>query len=123
MNGARYHSITLELDPMASDGTYQLKFSTTPGMSTSITELRMGDLDALAGVLGEREGGEEAEALAVHRGIADSLNDARRVAGLPARRQPQDKRVVHHIDGDATNNDVSNLVITESPAKTTGERS
>ena len=37
MNGARYHSITLELDPMASDGTYQLKFSTTPGMSTSIT--------------------------------------------------------------------------------------
>ena len=51
----------------------------------------------------------DAEALAVHRGIADSLNDARRVAGLPARRQPQDKRVVHHIDGDATNNDPSNL--------------
>ena len=39
------------------------------------------------------------------------FRSARRVAGLPARRQPQDKRVVHHIDGDATNNDPSNLEI------------
>lgn len=54
MNDARYYGITLEPDRDGAAGTYQLKFSTMPGMSTSITELRMGDLDALAGILSER---------------------------------------------------------------------
>jgi len=54
MSGARYHSITLQLDPMGPADTYKLSFSTMPGMSTSITELRMGDLDALARILGDR---------------------------------------------------------------------
>ena len=48
---ARYHSITLEPDDMAKDGTCRLKFSTMPGMSTSIGDLHAGDLDALAHVL------------------------------------------------------------------------
>jgi hypothetical protein len=54
---ARYYSISLELDPMGQPGTYKLTFSTMPGMSTSITELRMGDLDALARILGDRNDG------------------------------------------------------------------
>lgn len=54
MPDARYHSITLEPDAMGPAGTYLLKFSTTPGMSASIGELRMGDLDALAGILNDR---------------------------------------------------------------------
>ena len=54
MNNARYHSITLVLDPMGPADTYKLSFSTTPGMSASITDLRMGDLDALASILADR---------------------------------------------------------------------
>jgi hypothetical protein len=54
MTDARYHSIALEPDPMGQPGTYMLKFSTMPGMSTSITDLRNGDLDALAGILHDR---------------------------------------------------------------------
>ena len=54
MSTARYHSITLKPDPMGPDGTYALQFSTMPGMSTSITDLRMGDLDALARILNGR---------------------------------------------------------------------
>ena len=54
MSNARYHSITLQLDPMGPAGTYKLQFSTMPGMSTSITELRMGDLDALTRILNGR---------------------------------------------------------------------
>ena len=47
MSTARYHSISLQLDPMGPADTYKLQFSTMPGMSTSITDLHMGDLDAL----------------------------------------------------------------------------
>lgn len=54
MTDARYHSIILQPDAMSPPGTYTLKFSTMPGMSTSITELRMGDLDALAAILNDR---------------------------------------------------------------------
>lgn len=53
-NDGRYYSITLEHDPADRSGVFQLKFSTMPGMSTSVTELRMADLDALAGILAER---------------------------------------------------------------------
>ena len=52
MSNTRYHSISLEPDDRP--GTYRLAFSTMPGMSTSITDLRMGDLDALARILGDR---------------------------------------------------------------------
>ena len=54
MSYARYHSIALVLDPMGPANTYKLQFSTMPGMSTSITDLRMGDLDALARILNAR---------------------------------------------------------------------
>ena len=54
MSYARYHSISLQLDPVGPDGTYKLQFSIMPGMSTSITDLRMGDLDALARILNGR---------------------------------------------------------------------
>jgi hypothetical protein len=55
MTDARYYSITLQNDRGSSEpGTYELKFSTGPGMSTTITDLRMGDLDALADVLSKR---------------------------------------------------------------------
>ena len=50
----RYYSITLEHDPADRSGVFRLKFSTMPGMSTSITELHMADLDALAGILDDR---------------------------------------------------------------------
>ena len=53
-SNARYHSIILEPDAMSQPGTYRLRFSTTPGMSTAIGDLRMGDLDALAGLLEDR---------------------------------------------------------------------
>lgn len=46
---ARYHSIALESD--YQPGTYKLKFSTMPGMSTSVGDLQMGDLTRLANVL------------------------------------------------------------------------
>ena len=52
---ARYYSITLERDWTERPGTYQLKFSTGPGMSTVVGDLRMGDLDALAGIIADRE--------------------------------------------------------------------
>lgn len=55
MSEGRYYSITLEPDITGRDATYQLKFSTMPGMSTSITELRMSDLDALANILSDRD--------------------------------------------------------------------
>lgn len=54
MTDARYYSITLQPDAYAPQGTYTLKFSTSPGMSTSVGELRMGDLDALASILNDR---------------------------------------------------------------------
>lgn len=54
MTDARYYSITLQADPMGSPGSYSLKFSTMPGMSTAIGELRMGDLDSLARILDDR---------------------------------------------------------------------
>ena len=54
-NDGRYYSITLELERMTSrPGVYELKFSTGHGMSTTITDLRMADLDALAGILADR---------------------------------------------------------------------
>ncbi len=53
MSDARYYSITLQI-AMGEPGTYELSFSTMPGMSASITDLRMGDLDALAGILSDR---------------------------------------------------------------------
>ena len=40
MSNTRYHSISLEPDDRP--GTYRLAFSTMPGMSTSITDLRNG---------------------------------------------------------------------------------
>ena len=54
MSDGRYYSITLQPDDTSQPGVYQLKFSTMPGMSTSITDLRMADLDALARILGDR---------------------------------------------------------------------
>ena len=53
-NDARYHSITLQPDSEGKPGTYQLRFSTMPGMSVSITDLHEGDLDTLALLLRER---------------------------------------------------------------------
>lgn len=50
----RYYSIILEQDLTERPGVYQLKFSTMPGMSTSITSLTMTDLDALASILNDR---------------------------------------------------------------------
>jgi hypothetical protein len=47
----RYHSITLEPDDMAKDGTHRLKFSTMPGMSMTVGDLHSGDLGALAHIL------------------------------------------------------------------------
>ena len=55
MSNARYHSITLKPDPASHPGAYELQFSTMPGMSTTITDLRMGDLDALADILSSRD--------------------------------------------------------------------
>lgn len=54
MPDARYHSIALVPDDTGKAATYKLRFSTMPGMSTEITELNMGDLDALARVLAGR---------------------------------------------------------------------
>jgi hypothetical protein len=54
MTNTRYHSIALEPDDMGRPREYTLKFSTMPGMSTSVGELRDGDLDALADILRER---------------------------------------------------------------------
>jgi prevent-host-death family protein len=45
------------------------------------------------------------------RTLSESLNEARRTAGLPERREPADSRVIHHIDGDRLNNDPANLRI------------
>ena len=53
MSDGRYYSIRLMPDD-SGEGTYRLSFSTQPGMSTSIGELRMGDLDALASILVDR---------------------------------------------------------------------
>lgn len=52
---------------------------------------------------------EELEALEAYRDRVAALRAGRRVAGLT----PLDRRVVHHIDGDPHNNDLSNLQITE----------
>ena len=70
MSYARYHSISLQLDPMGPADTYVLQFSTMPGMSTSITDLRMGDLDALARVLFARDAAEGGETITETRGPA-----------------------------------------------------
>lgn len=67
MSYARYHSISLQLDPMGPAGTYVLQFSTMPGMSTSITELRMGDLDALARILSGRNEAASGETITERR--------------------------------------------------------
>ena len=67
MSYARYHSISLQLDPMGPAGTYKLQFSTMPGMSTSITELRMGDLDALTRILYHRDAAEGGETITEER--------------------------------------------------------
>lgn len=48
------------------------------------------------------------------RVIAHALLDARRARGL----HPQDPRVVHHLDGDPTNNDVANLVVMDPKENT-----
>lgn len=50
-------------------------------------------------------------ALAEWRAAIGQLREGRRRTGL----QPPDKRVVHHIDGDRTNNDPANLKVTEAP--------
>jgi prevent-host-death family protein len=50
------------------------------------------------------------------RTLSKSLNEARRVAGLPERRKPTDTRVVRHIDGDRLNNDRANLEIVDLAA-------
>jgi hypothetical protein len=55
MSDGRYYSITLEPDLTERPGIYMLKFSTMPGMSTAVGELRMADLDALADILRDRE--------------------------------------------------------------------
>lgn len=51
---ARYYRIALEPDLTGAPGSYELKFNTMPGMASSISELRMGDLDALARILANR---------------------------------------------------------------------
>jgi hypothetical protein len=61
MTDARYQNISLEPDIAGRDGVFQLKFSTMPGMNVVISELRDGDLAALA------------EVLAAHRKEAGSL--------------------------------------------------
>jgi len=53
MSEGRYYSIRLM--PDGGEGEYRLSFSTQPGMSASIGELRMRDLDALASILADRE--------------------------------------------------------------------
>ena len=53
MADARYYSIALEPDDF-EPGAYRLRFTTAPGMSAMIGELRTGDLDALATILRDR---------------------------------------------------------------------